>query len=139
MARDCHTSTLRRLELETEKVQTGSTQVDPFQVHEESGAETQASRGFTSQDCIDYYIGKPRAFLHSYHSNPSKYCIMDSPYETLKSVKALKQIAKFGRRACKDKDYNGSEYFHRIVEKLDDLQWEIEETIPEWEKIMKVQ
>lgn len=64
---------------------------------------------------------------------------MDSPYETLKSVTALKQVAEMGRRACRDKDYNGSEFFHRIVRDLDDLQWEIEETIPEWEKIMKVQ
>ncbi len=68
----------------------------------------------------------------------SKVYIMDTPYETLKSVTALKQIAQFGRRACNDKDYNGSEYFHRIVEFLDDLQWEIDESIPEWEKIMGV-
>tara|TARA_R110000822_G_scaffold96483_4_gene219580 strand:+ start:334 stop:528 length:195 start_codon:yes stop_codon:yes gene_type:complete len=61
---------------------------------------------------------------------------MDSPHKTLESVKALKQIAKFGRRACKDKDYNGSEYFHRIVKYLEDLQWEVEESIPEWEAIM---
>ena len=139
MARYCHASTLRRLELETEKVKTGSTQVSPCQVCQKGSAETQTSSGFTRQDCFNYYIGKPRAFLYSNHSNPSKYCIMDSPYETLKSVTALKQIAKFGRRACKDKDYNGSEFFHRIVTHLDDLQWEIEETIPEWEKIMKAQ
>ena len=136
MAGYCHASTLRRLELETEKVQTGSTQVDPCQVCQEGSAETQTSRGFTRQDCIDYYIGKLGAFLYSYHSNPSIYRIMDSPHKTLESVKALKQIAKFGRRACKDKDYNGSEYFHRIVTYLEDLQWEVEESIPEWEAIM---
>ena len=74
---------------------------------------------------------------HTY--SKCKIYIMDSPKQTLESVVALKQIAKFGRRACKDKDYNGSEYFHRIVEFLDDLQWEIDESIPEWEKIMKEQ
>jgi len=64
---------------------------------------------------------------------------MDSPKQTLESVKALKQIAKFGRRACKDKDYNGSEYFHRIVEFLDDIQEEIEFSTPLWNEIMKEQ
>ena len=64
---------------------------------------------------------------------------MDSPKQTLESVKALKQIAKFGRRACKDKDYNGSEYFHRIVEFLEGIQDEIEFSTPPWEEIMKEQ
>ena len=74
MAGYCHATTFRRLELETEKVQTGSTQVDPCQVCQKGSKETQTSRGcFTSQDCIDYYIGKPRAFLYSNHSNPSIY------------------------------------------------------------------
>ena len=73
MARYCHDSTLRRLELETEKVKTGSTQVKPCQVYKEGSKETPTSRGFTRQDCIDYYIGKLGAFLYSYHSNPSIY------------------------------------------------------------------
>jgi len=73
MARYCHASSLRRLELETEKVQTGSTQVKPCQVYKEGSKETPTSRGFTRQDCIDYYIGKLGAFLYSYHSNPSIY------------------------------------------------------------------
>ena len=61
--------------METEKVQTGSTQVDPCQVCQEGSTEAQTSSGFTSQDCIDYYIGKPRAFLHSNDSNQSKHCM----------------------------------------------------------------
>ena len=138
MARDCHTSTLRRLELGHQKSQAIKTEI-ACKSYQEGRNETQTNQSETCQDCIDYYTGKPRAFLHSNDSNPTKYCIMDSPYETLKSVTALKQVAEMGRRACRDKDYNGSEFFHRIVRDLDDLQWEIEETIPEWEKIMKVQ
>ena len=63
MAGYCHASTLRRLELETEKVQTGKTQVNPCKVHQESGTEKQTSTR------LDNLNGRRRKSHHHTNSN----------------------------------------------------------------------
>ena len=61
---------------------------------------------------------------------------IDCPHRTLEGFQEIyKKIFEI-RLKCRDKDYNAGERFSRLVKALQEIEDEIIEDIPEWNKIM---
>ena len=61
---------------------------------------------------------------------------IDSPQKTIEALDELIESAEKIRRKCRNKNYYANDMLCRIINEIHDIQYDIEENMPGWEKIM---
>jgi len=65
--------------------------------------------------------------------------IIDDPRTTLEYLGHLKEITKSFRRLTWDKNYTSSITFYEVIKFIEEQEEIVEDSIPEWDKIMSKQ